>query len=118
MSGGVEKNMLPSECGSRAVQGRPGGSGRWIERTRNRRQANWDDFAAARHEYEVALAVQEHALGPRHPELASTHNNLAAVCRTEGRYEDAARHLETAIDVHEKARGLEHPGTAMYLGAN
>lgn len=63
------------------------------------RAARAGDFARADGLLREALALQEAALGPSHPELASTLNNLAVVCETTGHIEDAERFYRRAYAV-------------------
>ena len=39
--------------------------------------------------HERALAIREKALGPDHPHVATTCNNLAGLCYAEGKYAEA-----------------------------
>lgn len=55
------------------------------------RAARAGDFARADQCLREALGLQEASLGGRHPDLASTLNNLAVVSETLGQYEDAER---------------------------
>lgn len=54
------------------------------------------EFARADTLLREALGLQEAALGPAHPDLASTLNNLAVVCETTGHVQDAERFYRRA----------------------
>jgi CHAT domain-containing protein len=62
-----------------------------------------------------ALASQEKALGPDHPEVATALNNLAVLYRAQGRYADAEPLYKRALAISEKALGSDHPTVAQWL---
>ena len=62
-----------------------------------------------------ALAIQEKALGPEHPDVALSLNNLAGLYHAQGRYADAEPLLRRALEIMEKVLGPEHPHTATSL---
>jgi hypothetical protein len=67
------------------------------------------DFnAAARHLHD-ALAVQERELGPAHPDVASTLNNLGVVCERIGDYAEAERCYRRACEIVTATFPPEHP---------
>ncbi|WP_322512085.1 tetratricopeptide repeat protein, partial [Chloroflexus sp.] len=69
------------------------------------------DDAAARPLYERALAIRERALGPEHPDTATSLNNLAGLLYQQGD-DAAARPLsERALAILEQRLGSEHPHT-------
>ena len=57
-----------------------------------------------------ALAISEKALGPEHPDVAISLNNLALLYRAQGRYAEAEPLLKRALAISEKALG---PSTRM-----
>ena len=57
----------------------------------------------------------EEALGPEHPDTATSLNNLAEVLREQGRYAEAEPLYRRAITIFEKALGPEHPDTTSSL---
>ncbi len=63
--------------------------------------------------YQQALDIQEKALGPEHPEVATTLNNLAGLCTRQCRYADAESLSKRALAVREKTLGPEHPDVAV-----
>ena len=73
------------------------------------------DLAAARPLYERALAIREKALGPEHPDTATSLNNLAALLQDQGDLAAARPLYERALAIREKALGPEHPDTATSL---
>jgi CHAT domain-containing protein len=56
-----------------------------------------------------ALAVREKALGPEHPDVAISFNNLALVYTRRGEYAKAEPIFQRALAIREKALGPEHP---------
>ena len=70
------------------------------------------DLAGARPLFERALAIHEKALGPEHPDTATSLSNLAGVLRAQGDLAGARPLVERALAIREKALGPEHPDTA------
>jgi len=62
-----------------------------------------------------ALAIQEKALGPEHPAVATSLNNLAALHNSMGAYAKAEPLYQRALAIDEKALGPEHPDVATSL---
>ena len=62
-----------------------------------------------------ALAIDEKALGPDHPDVGRDLNNLARLYDSQGRYGDAEPLYKRALAIAEKAFGPDHPdvGTAL-----
>jgi Tetratricopeptide repeat len=60
------------------------------------------------------LAIREKALGPEHPDVAQTLNNLAELYRAQGRYM-AEPLFERSLRAVEKALGPNHPEVAKGL---
>jgi CHAT domain-containing protein/Tfp pilus assembly protein PilF len=54
------------------------------------------------------LSIQEKALGPNHPGVATSLNNLAFLYHSQGRYADAERLYQRSLAIREKALGLDH----------
>ncbi|HEX6246049.1 MAG TPA: tetratricopeptide repeat protein, partial [Polyangiales bacterium] len=77
----------------------------------------WAQGAYARAEplYVRALAIWEKALGPMHPDVATSLNNLAVLYRNQGAYAQAEPLLVRALAIHEKALGPMHPDVALSL---
>ena len=70
------------------------------------------DLAGAREAYERALAIDEEAYGPEHPN--ATHvNNLGLVLRALGDLAGARAAYERALAIDEQAYGPEHPNVAI-----
>src|SRR5262249_23120181 len=61
---------------------------------------------------ERALAIDRRALGPRHPEVASTEANLAGMLVNAGRIEAAIRAGRDALGIFEETLGKDHPRVA------
>ena len=64
---------------------------------------------------EGALAIDERALGPDHPEVAGRLNNLAALYQDQGDYARALPLYERALAIFERALGPDHPQAATGL---
>ena len=69
-------------------------------------------YADAEPLYQRALAIREKVLGPEHPDVATSLNNLAALYHAQGRYADAEPLFQRALAIQEKALGPEHPDVA------
>ena len=54
-------------------------------------------------------------LGPEHPQVAKSLNNLASLYHAQGRYAEAELLLKRALAISEKALGAEHPNVAASL---
>ena len=74
------------------------------------------EFRSARALYERALAIDEEALGPDHPNVATGLGNLGLVLREQGDLEGARARLERALAIHEQALGPDDPKVAVDLG--
>ena len=57
----------------------------------------------------------EKALGPDHPDVAASLNNLAELYRAQGRYGDAEPLYRRSLGIWEKALGPDHPHVATSL---
>ena len=62
-----------------------------------------------------ALDVAEKAVGPNHPSVATSLNNLAALYRAQGQYAQAEPLHKRALAIWEKALGPDHPDVATSL---
>ena len=58
------------------------------------------------------MAIQEEALGPNHPDVATTLSGLAVVLMDSGDYERAQSLYERALTIQEKSLGSDHPDMA------
>ena len=65
--------------------------------------------------FERALAILEKALGPDHPDVATSLNNLAAMHEAIGGFNEARALHERALAIREKALGPDHPDVALSL---
>jgi len=73
------------------------------------------DFKSAEPLFRRALAAREAALGPDHPETATSLNNLANLYKSQGRYAEAEPLSRRALAAREAALGPDHPETATSL---
>jgi len=62
-----------------------------------------------------ALAISERALGPDHPEAATSLNNLAELYVSLGEYANAEPLHKRSLAIKEKVYGPEHPNVALGL---
>ena len=60
---------------------------------------------------ERRVEILEAQLGPEHPDVASSLNNLAALYDLQGRYEDAEPLYQRVLGISEAQLGPEHPNT-------
>ncbi|HKD13481.1 MAG TPA: tetratricopeptide repeat protein, partial [Candidatus Angelobacter sp.] len=58
-----------------------------------------------------ALAIQEKVLGPNHPDVAASLNNLAMLLFFKADYAGAEQLLQRALAINESALGTNHPAT-------
>jgi CHAT domain-containing protein/Tfp pilus assembly protein PilF len=65
--------------------------------------------------YRRALVIQERQLGPNHPSVAATLNNLAVLLAGRGRFTDAEPLHQRALAIAEKSLGPNHLDTASML---
>jgi tetratricopeptide (TPR) repeat protein len=61
------------------------------------------------------LAIRENALGPHHPDVAWSLNNLAVLYQSQGRYAEAEPFYKRSLAIDEKAFGSDHPDVARSL---
>src|SRR4030042_2026133 len=64
---------------------------------------------------ERALSIYEKALGPDHPNVADSLNNLAALYKALGDYQKAQPLLTRSLAIKEKALSPDHPNVAISL---
>ena len=62
-----------------------------------------------------ALSIREQALGPTHPDVATTLDHLGDLHRQQGQYAEAEPLLRRALSIREQALGPTHPDVATTL---
>ena len=62
-----------------------------------------------------ALQVAEQSMGPNHPDVATSLNNLAALYKTQGQYAQAEPLYKRSLAIREKTLGPNHPDVAQSL---
>jgi tetratricopeptide (TPR) repeat protein len=72
-------------------------------------------YAEAEPLFQRALGIREKTLGPEHPDVAESLNNLAALHYAQGKYAEAEALHQRALGIREKALGPEHPNVATVL---
>jgi hypothetical protein len=73
------------------------------------------DYAGAQPSYQRALAIRERALGPDHPNVAGSLNNLATLYHAQGRYRAAELLYQRALAIVEEVFGPDYPHVALCL---
>ena len=64
---------------------------------------------------EEAVRIAKKALGPDHPSVATSLNNLALLYKAQGEYAEAEPLHKRALEIWEKALGPDHPNVATVL---
>ena len=59
--------------------------------------------------------IREKALGPEHPDVATSLNNLAVLYRAQGQYAEAEPLYQRALAIRKRVLGPEHPKVATCL---
>lgn len=77
--------------------------------------SNMGLYPAAEPLYKRSLAIREQALGPEHPDVGQSLNNLAALYADQGRYVEAEPLYKRSLVVREQALGPEHPLTKQVM---
>ena len=62
-----------------------------------------------------SLGIREKTLGPEHPDVIASLNNLALLHKAEGHYAEAEPLYNRALAIWEGALGPEHPDVALGL---
>ncbi len=65
--------------------------------------------------YESALEIRRSELGDRHPDTATSLNNLAYLYKSMGEYDRALPLYESALEIYRSELGDRHPDTATSL---
>jgi tetratricopeptide (TPR) repeat protein len=100
--------------------GAAGGQGSPQEEAKRLNQQAVELYQAGRYQEALplqqrALKIYEQALGPEHPDLAASLNNLAGIYQAMGANSQALPLYQRALKIREKALGPEHPDTAASL---
>jgi CHAT domain-containing protein len=59
--------------------------------------------------------MREKALGPNHPDVALSLNNLASLYSSQGRYDDAEPLYKRSLGIWEKTLGPDHPSLGFFM---
>jgi len=73
------------------------------------------DYAGVQPAYERALTIREQGLGPEHPTVAESLNNLATLYATQGRSAEAEPLCQRALALYEQVFGPTDPSVAQSL---
>lgn len=76
---------------------------------------NQGKYAEAEPLYKQSLKIMEKALGPHHPEVGNTLNNLAALYRAQRKYAEAEPLYKRLLKIMEKDLGSHHPNVVNAL---
>ena len=69
------------------------------------------NYAEAEPLYRRSLKIREQQLGPEHPDVAQSLNNLAELLRSQGKSAEAEPLFRRSLAIFENALGPEHPTT-------
>ena len=78
------------------------------------RAAEAGSYTSAEKLLRDAARLQEASLGPRHPDLANTLNNLGIVCEMTGKPDDAEQYFRRAVSIARTSLAADHPFVAGY----
>ena len=70
------------------------------------------NYASAEALLREAAHLQEASLGPRHPDLANTLNNIGIVCEITGKPDDAEQYFRRAVSIARTSLHPDHPFVA------
>jgi tetratricopeptide repeat protein/DUF2914 family protein len=70
------------------------------------------NYAAAENLLREAARLQEASLGPRHPDLANTLNNLGIVCELTDKPDEAEQYFRRAVSIARTSLAPDHPFVA------
>ncbi|KIM09585.1 MAG: hypothetical protein KU38_08500, partial [Sulfurovum sp. FS08-3] len=62
--------------------------------------------------YQKSLAIREEVLGIKHPDTATSYNNIGEVYKSKGEYDKALEFYQKALAIREEVLGIKHPDTA------
>ncbi len=72
-------------------------------------------YAEAEHFLQQTIAIREQVLGPLHPQVAESLNNLAELYWIESKYQEGEQLYLRAITIREQMLGLDHADVAQSL---
>ena len=70
-------------------------------------------YSAAEEPLTRSLMINEKVLGPDHPDVAQSLNNLAGLYNTQGKYSEAEPLYKRSLAILEKVLGPDHPDVAV-----
>jgi tetratricopeptide (TPR) repeat protein len=73
-------------------------------------------YAQAEPLFKRSLAIKEKALGPDHPDVATSLNILGEIHMSQGQYAQAEPLFRRSLAIREKALGPDHPDVATSSG--
>src|SRR5262249_5542034 len=72
-------------------------------------------YAKAEPLYQRSLKIRESKLGPDHPDVAQSLNNLATLYKAQGQYAQAEPLYQRSLKIWEAKLGPDHPDVALSL---
>ncbi|XP_044175421.1 uncharacterized protein LOC114947820 [Acropora millepora] len=71
-------------------------------------------FEEGKRHFECSLTLKRQLLGPQHPKVAASYNNLATVLLGQGDLKQAKEYLERALAMRQQTLGPQHPDIATF----
>jgi serine/threonine protein kinase/tetratricopeptide (TPR) repeat protein len=87
----------------------------WLLTNRSAMRQAQGRLSEALEDAQRAVAAKEKVLGPEHPDLAYSLNNVALYLDSAGQTVEAVEHLSRALRIVEGGLGVDHPRTAWML---
>ena len=69
-------------------------------------------FEEGKRHFKRSLAIKQETLGPQHPSVATSYNNIASVLRDQGDLKKAKEYHERALAIQLQTLGRQHPSVA------
>ncbi|XP_044174628.1 uncharacterized protein LOC114967919 [Acropora millepora] len=69
-------------------------------------------FEEGKRHFKRSLAIKQETLGPQHPSVATSYNNVASVLRDQGDLKKAKEYHERALAIELQTLGRQHPSVA------
>ena len=113
---GIPANFIPlrahMEAAANAAESAELEGAGWLWNNLGHHLADVAEYEGAKAAYERALAIDEAAFGPDHPNVAIRVNNLGWVLQNLGDYAEARVAYKRALAINEATLGTDHPDVA------
>ena len=63
--------------------------------------------------YQKALKIRKKIFGIKHPDTATSYNNIGSIYYNQGDYAKALEYYQKALEIFEKVLGTDHPNTIL-----